>query len=392
MPSLKIPVLGLAAVLMALVLTAGCAYQASDSNYQDIGVIKTDTEGATLWDRTIDSGYTDALFRMTHLSDVVSATDGRVFVGYNLVYRPRSDPSMHMVWITCFGPDGEGIWNWSVDLDLPNDIAPAPDGGCVVVADTSKNAAVKIGPDGRTRWTVCASTLSFEPTAVASTAAGRYIVGRENALAWLDENGTVIDVKKYTEGQNPAGYVNTIVPMTDGGCAVVYDSSENPGVIRLNAGGEILWNTSGLTSTAENIDGYREILDVREIEEGGLGLLVVEGESGRDTGQIRDIVYGPDGAVLGEKTFAIPSGGLITRAPGGGYVIAAVEDSKGNPGVEIPAGESPSYVHLIKLNAAGHQEWDRTVGSRPGRYHVVSIGPAGADGYVVIVGEIAPSS
>lgn len=374
MPFLKIPVLGLAAVLMALVFTAGCAYQSSDSNTGDIGVIKTDTEGATLWDRTIDSGYTDYLFRMTHLSDVVSATDDRVFVGSNLNNPPRSNPSAPMGRITCFGPDGEELWNWN-SSEWPADFAPAPDGGCVVVSEAYENNVVKIGPDGRTRWTVFASTLSFEPTAVASTAAGHSIVGRENALAWLDENGTVIDVKKYTEEQDPGGYVDMIIPMTDGGCAVVDDSSKNPGVTRLNAGGEILWNTSGLTATAENTDGYREILDVREVEGNGLGLLVVEGESGKDTVRVRDIVYGPDGAVLREKTFAIQSGGLITRAPDGGYVVASREDQR-----------NPSYVHLIKLNETGHQEWDRIVGSKPDMNRIVTLKAAGDDGYV-IVGE-----
>jgi hypothetical protein len=176
----------------------------------------------------------------------------------------------------------------------------------------------------------------------------------------------------------PLGDIDTIVPTADRGCAVAGTVAGRSELTRLDAGGKALWSVSvpfSLRKAGEN-------------EGGDLILLVVEERKDAAFDQGREIVYGRDGTVLEEETFAVPSGCPVALASDGGSVIAAVEDKGGNPSVEVPTDGSPSYVHLIKLNATGHQEWDRTVGSRSGRYHVVSIGPAGDDGYVVIVGEV----
>ncbi|MDD3620890.1 MAG: hypothetical protein PHQ81_00590 [Methanofollis sp.] len=376
----RIVSLGLIAALMAFVLTAGCSYYSSDTNPQDIGVVRVDAEGETLWDQTLDSGYGDYLFRMHRLSDVVSVPEGRVFVGYNLRNRPSSDPSMHMGWITCLGPDGEKIWDWSMESEWPAAYAPTLDGGCIVIAELGSGPRiVMIGSDGMTRWGIYASAISFEPTAIASMNSGNYIVGGGSVLTRIDENGTVQDVKNYA-GLEAFPGVGTVLPMTDGGCGVVGGPREIPRLARLDADGEILWN-----ATVPYIPS--KFCGVRENEVGSLDLLIEEIVNnsvvhGPD-GTMHAITYGPEGAVLGEETFAIPPGCPITWATGGGYVVAALMHDEGDLGY-FATFDSSSYVHLIKYDETGRQEWDRTVGSEPDMYHVVTINAVGEDGYVVV--------
>lgn len=364
-------------VLMALVLTAGCADvgQSDTAAYVDIGIIRADAEGATLWDQTLDSSGDD-YYHVSPLPAVASPSGDRVFVGYHLLDPypyPCPESPLYTGEISAFGPEGKTLWIQGMEWDWPAVLAPTPDEGYLCIPDIpEERSVVNIGPDGRSRWAVFASAFSFEPTAVASTAAGCSIVGGKNALAWLDENGTVLSTENM-----PLGDIDTIVPTADGGCAVAGTVAGRSELTRLDAGGKALWSVSVPFS----------LLEAGEGEGGDLVLLGVE--EGKDAAfdQGREIVYGRDGTVLREETFAVPSGCPVALAPDRGSVIAAVEDAGGNPGAGVSTGGSPSYVHLIKLNATGHQEWDRTVGSRPGRYHVVSIGPAGADGYVVIVGE-----
>lgn len=171
---------GIVAVLMILVLTAGCAVYKDNTNFQDIGVVRTDAEGETLWEQTVDdSGYGD------YLSEVTASSDGRVFVVSILTNPPKSNLSMDTNWVACLGPNGEKLWNWS-GSSYPDDLAPAPDRGCVAVF--GYGGIVKIGPEGSTGWTVPVSEIleqfperkrpsSAEMSAIALAASGRYIVG-----------------------------------------------------------------------------------------------------------------------------------------------------------------------------------------------------------------------
>ncbi|MBP2145354.1 hypothetical protein J2129_000808 [Methanofollis sp. W23] len=384
--------------LMILVLIAGCV---DDSNSYDIGVVRTNTEGETLWDQNVDSGYGDHLHWTSSLqSDVVSMPDGKVFVGYRLYNRPSSDPSMHMGWITCLGPDGEKIWDWSMESKWPAAYAPTSDGGCIVVPHWMKSL-VKIGPGGKTEWTVFASAILEQlppkkrPTdasisSIASTDSGHYLVGggfkKGLFCARIDENGTVMDVKEYSGPKKSLPGIKAIVPMKDGGWSVVGGSYEKPGLARLDAHGEILWNATLPYSPSE----FR---GVRENGEGGLEVLVEEVE--RDTisdseyisydpdGTMHNIVYSPDGAIFREETFAILPECPITWATDRGYVVAALMHDEGDLGY-FASFDSSSYVHLIKYDETGRQEWDRTVGSEPDMYHVVTINAVGEDGYVVV--------
>ncbi|MBP2145355.1 outer membrane protein assembly factor BamB [Methanofollis sp. W23] len=389
MPSQKIVFLEIATVLIAFTLTGGCAVYKDNTNFQDIGVVRTDAEGETLWEQTIDdSGYGD------YLQEVTASPDGRVFVVSILTNPPKSNLSMDTNWVACLGPDGKKLWNWS-GSSYPDDLAPSPDGGCIAVF--GYGGIVKIRSDGRTGWTVPESEIleqfsvrkrpsSADMSAIAQTESGRYIVGGDlpthspdGALCvQIDENGTVLDAKKYTGQDNPLWRVGAIVPMSDSGCGVVGDLYEQPRLARLNARGDILWNVSVPFSSS----GY-DYHGIREIEAGSLELLVVERGYG-DPDQVRNIVYDPEGAVLREETFAIPSSCPITWASDGGYVVAALMDNEGV--LSSSASDGGSRVHLIKYNETGHQEWDRTVGSKS-MDSVKTIDPIGENGYV-IAGEI----
>lgn len=393
MSPLKIRSLGLAAILILLVLTAGCAYYSSNTNYQDIGVVRVDTEAVTLWDQTVDSGYGDYIYHVSTHSDLVSAPDGGVFVGYHLLNRPRSDPSMPMGWVTSLGPDGERRWDWSMDSDMPWAFAPAPDRGCVVLPETySESRIVKIGPDGRTEWTVFTPAIlnafpekkrpkAVSFSSIAPTTSGEYLAGGGSILARIGENGTVLDVKNYAGPESAFPGAEIVLPMADGGCGVVGGPREEPRLARLDACGDIRWN-----ATVPYLPS--EFRGLRETGDGGLELLAEEIVNnsvihGPD-GTMHAVVYGPDGSVLRETRFAIPPGCPITGAPDRGYVVAALEKNAEGDLSYCSPFDRPSPLHLIKFSEAGTLEWDRIVGSRPDMYRVVMIDAVGDDGSVVV--------
>jgi len=99
---MKLTNIVLAALLAALVLTAGCAYHFGDEDAQDLSIIRVDASGAEMWRHTIDSGFGGGF---EAILSVAPTPEGGVFVSHYYLYPPSSHPDK-LYWTTCIGADG----------------------------------------------------------------------------------------------------------------------------------------------------------------------------------------------------------------------------------------------------------------------------------------------
>ena len=86
---MKLTNIVLAALLAALVLTAGCAYHFGDEDAQDLSIIRVDASGAEMWRHTIDSGFGGGF---EAILSVAPTPEGGVFVSHYYLYPPSSHP------------------------------------------------------------------------------------------------------------------------------------------------------------------------------------------------------------------------------------------------------------------------------------------------------------
>lgn len=288
-----------------LVGTTG-SYGAGD---RDVYLVKADSNGNEVWNKTFGGGSRDAGHCVQQTSD-----GGYIVAGYfnwqQNACLIKTDSNGNEVWHKCFGEAWANIF-FSVQQTL--------DGGYIASGMTSTSGAG----------------------------------GYDGCLAKIDSDGNEVWYKTYGGSANE--YLYSVQQTTDGGYIVVGDTRSfgangmDVYLIKTDSDGNEVWhNTFGGSG---DDDGYW----VQQTTDGGYIITgIVNYQTGSD--DIYLIKTDSDGNTVWEKTFggsSVEHGQEVNQTSDGGYIVAGYTTSFG-------AGDYDAY--LIKTNSAGNLEWYKTFG------------------------------
>jgi len=385
---LKLTNIVLAALLVSLVLTAGCAYHFGNKDAQDLSIVRVDASGAEMWRHTIDSGFGGGF---EAISSMAPTPEGGVFVSHYYLYPPRSHPDK-LYWTTCIGADGSVVWDRDFSSTFKS-MTPTPDGGFIGITEYGFRV-VRVGPDGSPAWTINQTTIADilpEPrkdhyttpqfNTVVPVGPERYVIaGNLGVSSWsfmatVNGSGEITEAKKFTDHLS----IGNLAPMPDGGWVVVGGTQ----VSRLRPNDKVLWTKTfwqAPDDLPENATvGGPWVRGFQVNEEGIRVLYVVSPEAASGADEAVAVTYGDDGTVLGEVHMEIPRSCPITLAADGGYAFAALESDE--PGTYWPLSSEGSDVHIVKMDADGNPEWDHTVRGPVIRIETISAIESG--GYIL---------
>ncbi len=199
------------------------------------GLIKTDSNGDTLWiktfggvgsegrsvQQTVDGGYV--------FTGIIDSTAGLV----------KTDSNSDTLWIKTFGGSGsEG-----------RSVHQTTDGGYIIIGNIDSTALlIKTDTNGDTLWTKALGGIGSEARSGQPTNGGYIITGKIDSSAWLiktDTNGDTLWTRTYG-GNDSEG--NSVQQTTDGGYIMAgsninysYYGLRWVWLIRTNSIGDTLW-------------------------------------------------------------------------------------------------------------------------------------------------------
>lgn len=362
-----------AVLLVFLVLAAGCAYQFGGADAQDLSIVRVDASGAEMWRHTIDSGFGGAF---EAISSVAPTPEGGAFVSHYYLYPPRSHPDK-LSWTTCIGADGSVVWDRDLSFES---MTPTPDGGFIGITKFGFRV-VRVGPDGSPVWTINQTTVADalpKPrkdhyntprfNTVVPVGPERYVVAGSlgvpswSFMATIGGSGEIQEVKKFTGHLS----IGNLAPVPHGGWVVIGGGQ----VSRLRPNDKVLWARTfwqAPDDLPENVTIGGPWVRGFQVKDGEIRVLFVVSVSRVDEAtaviygvdEATAVTYGDDGTVLGEVHMEVPQSCPITLAADGGYAFAALESDE--PGTYGPLSSEGSDVHIVKMDADGNPEWDRTV-------------------------------
>jgi hypothetical protein len=185
-------------------------YYALDDDPDEVHVVRTDADGATLWSTAVDGGGAELPTRI-----IPTADQGFVVVGDSYT------PSTTQGWLAKLDAGGDLVWQRTVGGTTPNhqllDIAETADGGfiaCGVALGPSPGLgdyyAAKLDSTGHEQWSRTYGLAKWDAaTSLAVLSDGGYVFGGEQidpagspwvGLAWLvrtDADGNVLWTHRY---------------------------------------------------------------------------------------------------------------------------------------------------------------------------------------------------
>jgi hypothetical protein len=207
--------------------------ESNGNNDQDVWLIKTDTNGDTLWTKIIGDSLDDSAGH-----SVQQTSDGGYIVVGNKVI--GSNPQRHSdVWLIKTNASGDTLWTKTYNnslSDLGKSVQQTNDNGYIITGYTIGHNGldvllIKTNTDGDTLWTkTFGDSLYDSGNSVKQTSDGGYIItgitnghnannyGMVAGDPWLiktDANGDTLWTKTYLDSLTAWG--NSIQQTTDGG-------------------------------------------------------------------------------------------------------------------------------------------------------------------------------
>ena len=337
-------------------------------------ILKLNAKGQLEWENTF-GGWGDD----DGANSIQQTTDGGYIVaGWTTYYATREDVYIlkldakgKLEWQKTFGGEGS---------DEAKSIQQTTDGGYIVAGYSSGDVYIlKLDAKGKLEWQkTFGGEDSDEAKSIQQTTDGGYIVagykGRDVYILKLNSKGQ-LEWQKTFGGKNDDG-ANSIQQSKDGGYIVTgWTSSFGSGqkdvyILKLNAKGELEWQK---TFGGKNDD---EANSIQQTADGGYivaGWTESFGFGGKD---VYILKLDAKGQVEWQKTFDgwyDDVAKSIQQTKDGGYIVAGWTSSFGSGGHD---------VYILKLNSKGEVEWQKTFGEE-GDDEANSIQQTKDGGYIV---------
>lgn len=318
------------------------------SIYENIFLIKTDSNGDTLWTKT----YSESLFGDVGVS-VKQTTDGGFIIAGTILIKTDSV--------------GNLLWSKSIS---GSSVQQTGDGGYIIVGSGGFGPnidvyVVKTDANGDTLWTKTLGVTNnyLYGFSVQQTTDGGYIIGGKNMslttggytdvyLAKTDSGGNLLWSKFF--GGFSYDYGNSVQQATDGGYIItggfgsIGAGYNDVYLIKTDSIGNLLWSQTYRGS------GYDSGNSVQQTTDGGY---IISGVT--DTFAILNcnvylIKTDSNGNILWSKTFGSTSfdkPNSVQQTTDGGYIITG---NKGN------FGAGYNDVYLIKTDSLGNSGCNQT--------------------------------
>ncbi len=381
------------ALLLLLMLVTGTmpAARAGMASY-DLGTTKprgrqAQSTATVAWAKTYGGSYYEDAYFIQPTND-----GGYIVVGSTSSFGAGSDD----VWVLKLDANGNVQWQKAYggsDSDLGWAIQQTSDGGYIVVGESASFGpyadvwVLKLDANGHVQWQKTYGGGNYEGGwAIQQTSDGGYIVLGQTATfgigaldVWvlkLDANGNIQWQKTYGGSDNDRG--RAIQQTSDGGYVVVGSTysfgvgRRDAWVLKLDANGNIQWQKT------YGGGGWDYGSAVQQTSDGGYIVSGASDSFGANT-DAWVLKLDANGNIQWQKTYGGSSsewGNSIRQTSDGGYVMAGFTYSFG-------AGNVDTWV--IKLDAAGNVQWQKTYGGS-GR-EVGNIIQLTADGGYIVAGD-----
>jgi len=259
--------------------------------------------------------------------------------------------------------------------DEANSIQQTTDGGYIVAGSTESLGTggkdvyiLKLNSKGEIEWQrIFDGGSNDQATSIQQTTDGGYIVagwtesfssgGTDGYILKLNSNGGVEWQKTFGGKYNDEAY--SIQQTTDGGYIVAGEtySFETGGyydvyILKLNSKGEIEWQKTF------GGDGFDIAMSIQQTADGGYIIAGSTYSFGAGKEDVYILKLNAKGEVEWQKTFGgkyIDEAYSIQQTADGGYIVAGCTESFG-------FGLYVRHVYILKLNPKGEVEWEKTFG------------------------------
>lgn len=344
----------------------------------------------TEWSKTFGGEDDDEGYSVEQTTD-----GGYIIVGETHSYSSGEDD----VWLIKTDTNGNELWNRTFggeSYDVGHSVQQTTDGGYIIAGGTFSYASgnqdvwlIKTNVEGKEIWNKTYGGVSYEwGNSIQQTSDGGYIVvgvtnsfGFGNGDVWLIKtNADGIEQWNKTFGGKNWDAGHSVQKTRDGGYIIAGDTQsfgsgyDDVWLIKTDATGVEQWN-----KTYGGV-GYDCGWSVQQTNNGGL---VIVGETqayGNSEGDAWLIKTNADGVEQWNKTYGgqyRDEGYSVQLANDDGYVIGGVTNFYDTVGRDI---------WLIKINANGIEQWNMTFGSTD-KYDIGYFAKQTSDGKYIIVGS-----